>query len=264
MASPSNASEPESPDEEEIIDAGFDPLLFWDQYRQIILLVAGVLLLAAVGFGVYEYNSSQRITAAGAALAQASTDDNYRQIIDKYSGTVAAGDASLLLAAKLRDEKKFDDAIQVLQTFLDKYPTHPLAHAGDLSIAETLELQGKTDDAIAKYQEVTAKYPDSYSAPLAVIAQANILKKQGKTDEAKRLYENFVAQFPDSIFTQQAMSEMHLLRPAAGTPPAPAPQSDTDAIKSLLEQAAAKAKAASPAPSASAPITPAIPAASPH
>jgi tetratricopeptide (TPR) repeat protein len=223
MASPSNASDPESSDEEEIIEGGFDHLLFWDQYRRIILLAAGVILLGLAGFGIYEYNQTKLIAAAGAALSQAASEDDFRQVIDKYSGTVAAGDASLFLAARLRADKQYDDAIQVLQTFLDKYPTHPLAHAGDLSIAETLEAQGKLDDAIAKYQEVAAKYPDTYSAPIAVLAQANILKYQGKIEDARRVYENFVAQFPDSIFAQRAMIEMRMLRPASGASAASTP-----------------------------------------
>lgn len=232
MASPFNASEPESPEEEEdeeFISTGFNALLFWDQYRQAILLGAGILILAAVGFGIYEYNQSQRVAAAGAALAAASTDDDYRAVMDKYPDTIAAGDASLLLAGKLRTEKKYDDAIQVLQTFMDKYPNHPLVAAGDLSVAETLEAQGKLDDAMLRYQEVAAKYPDSFSAPVAVLDQANLLQFQGKIEDARRVFENFVAQFPDSIFVNQAMAEMHLLPPAASGPgaasatPAPTP-----------------------------------------
>jgi len=258
MASPPNTSEPESSDEEEIIEAGFDPLLFWDQYRQTILLVGGVLLLALAGFGIYEYNQSQRIAAAGAALAQAANDDDYRAVMDKYSGTVAAGDASLFLGGRLRGEKKYDDSLQVLQTFLDQYPNHPLAHAGDLSIGETLDAQGKLDEAIAKYQEVAAKYPDSYSAPLAVIAQANILKSQGKIDEARRLYENFVAQFPNSIFTQEAMAEMHLLRPVGGASATPETSSEDLSVPAFLRRVPAAS------PSAPGPPMPAVPGATPH
>jgi len=254
MASPSNASEPESSEEEEIIQAGFDPLLFWDQYRQVILLAGGAILLGLVIFGAYEYNQSRAIAAAATALAQASTEDDYSQIIAKYPGSVAAGDASLLLAGKLRDDKKYDEALQVLQAFLDKNPTHPLAHAGDLSIAETLEAEGKTDDAIAKYQEVAAKYPDSYSAPLALLAQANLFKYQGKTEDARRAYENFVAQFPDSVFAQQAMGEMHMLRAAAGSAAAGSPSAgpNSGVPASLLDSIQAAAHAASsPAPAAS-------------
>jgi TolA-binding protein len=264
MASPSNASEPESPEEEEIIHAGFDPLLFWDQYRQVVLVAGGVILLGLAIFGTYEFNQSRTVAAAGAALSQASTEDDYSQIIAKYPGSIAAGDASLLLAGKLRDEKKYDEAVQVLQTFLDKSPTHPLAHAGDLSIAETLEAQGKTDDAIAKYQEVAAKYPDTYSAPLALLAQANAYKSEGKTEDARRAYENFVAQFPDSIFAQQAMGEMKMLRAAPGAAATGSPSAtNADVPASLLDsiQAAAAHASSSPAASAapSAAPTPATP-----
>jgi len=236
MASPSNAREPDSSDEEEeeFIDVGFDPLLFWDQYSQIILLGGGILVAALVVFGIYEYNQLKRIAAAGTALAQAANEDDYRQIIDKYPGTVAAGDASLLLAGKLRDARKYDDALQVLQTFLDKYPDHPLAAGGDLSFAETLDAQGKADEAVARYEEVAAKYPDSYGAPLALVAEANILKSEGKIDEARRIYENFVAQFPDSLFTQEAMAEMHLLRPVAGASPAPTAAPSAAALMPVL------------------------------
>jgi TolA-binding protein len=244
MASPFNASEPESSEEEEeedIIQHGFDAFLFWDQYRASILVAAAVVVIGLIVYGVYEYNRSQLIAAAEAALATASTDDDYRQVMDKYSGTVAAGDASLFLASKLRTEKKYDDAMQVLQDFLDKYPAHPLAHAGDLSIGEALEEEGKMDDAIAKYQEVAAKYPDSYSAPLATLAQASIYKAEGKIEESRRVYENFVAQFPDSIFAQEAMAEMHMLRPPAGAgaaaSPAPTPASGPEGLPSLLNSA---------------------------
>ena len=274
MASPSNASEPESPEEEEYIDAGFDPILFWDQYRQIILLAGGAILLAAVAFGIYEYKQNQRITAAGTALAQAVTEDDYRAVINQYAGTVAAGDASLFLGSKLRNDGKYDDAVQVLQDFLDKYPNHPMAAGGDLSIAGTLLAEGKTDDAIARYQEVAAKYPDSYAAPIAVLAQANILRAQNKGEEARRLYENFVASFPDSIFSQEAMYEMHMLRPEPGSNPAAGqnPENPTNLLN--VAPAPATTPAATPAatggvapgtgPLMPKPVLPASPAASAH
>jgi len=248
MVSPSNASEPESPDEEEIIDTGFDLLLFWDQHRQIILVAGGVILLVLVALGIFEYNQSQRIAAAGAALAQAGNEDDYRQIIDKYAGTTAAGDAAIFLADRLRSDKKYDQALEVLQTFLAKYPAHPLAPGAELSIAETLEAQGKMDEALAKYEEVAAKYPESYSAPVAVLAQANILKSEGKIEDARRLYENFMAQFPDSVFGQQAATERQLLRPVAGASASASPA----------------AAAPSAAPSAAAPVMPVFPGNAPH
>jgi tetratricopeptide (TPR) repeat protein len=267
MATPSNASEPEPTDEEvEYIEGGFDPILFWDQYRQAILLIGGVVLLGLVGFGIFEFQHAQKMAAGATALDAASSEDDYRQVMDKYAGTPAGGNAALLLAGKLREDKKYDEAITVLQTFLDKYPTHELAGGAELSIGETLEEEGKLDDAVAKYQEMAAKYPDSYAAPLAVIAQANILKSQGKVDDALRLYQNFVPQFPDSVFSQMARMQMQLLQPMAGSQSAATP----GGIPEMLNQGAGEAAtpaavASSPAPSAAASpgILPTLPGASP-
>jgi len=188
------------------------------------------------------YNQAQSVAAAEAALADASNEDDFNQIIAKYPGTVAAGDAMLLLADKLRTAKRYDDATQTLQTFMAKYPTHPLTAAGDLGLAETLDAQGKLDDAIAGYQEVAAKYPDSYVAPIALLAQAAILRHENKVADAHRVYENFVTQFPDSVFAQQAQAEMRMLRSAPTAAPTPevsgsnVPQSLLDAIRAAAQK----------------------------
>jgi predicted negative regulator of RcsB-dependent stress response len=261
MASPSNASEPESPEEEEeIIAAGFDPLLFWDQYRSTILIVGALVLLGLAGFGFYEYNVTQKAAAASSALAEAASADDYRAVMTNYAGAPAAGNAAILLAGKLRDDKKYDEALDTLRTFLDKYPNHPLADAADLSIAETLEEQGKTDDALTQYQEVAAKYPDSFTAPIATIDQANILQGQGKINDARRLYQSFSTQFPNSAFSREAMGEMQLMRPAAGQA-APASNAPETAPNGLTTLPAESAPAASAAPSA--PLLPVIPGSSP-
>lgn len=214
MASPHDASDPEvtPEEEEEVIEAGFDPLLFWDQHRVSILAAAAVIVVGLVGYGYYSYAHGQMIAAAGAALTEATTADDYRAMIAKYPGTVAAGDASLMLGAKLKEARKYDEAIEALQDFVDKHPTHPMAGGADLSIAEALEEEGKKDEAVAKYAEVAAKYPEGWVAPMAVLDQANLLAAMGKTADARRLYENFVSQFPDSTLSQEAMVEMRLLK----------------------------------------------------
>ena len=190
----------------------FDAHLFWDEHKNKIILAVALIVAALVIYAIYEITAQQRDEAAGAMLAQAAKADDYKALIEKYPQSAAAGDAHLLLAKQLRDEKKYDEAAATLRDFSQKNPEHPLAHAGLLSLAETLELQGKTDEAMTTYQQVATKYPDSYSAPIAVLAQANLLKAQGKADEARRAYENFVTQFPDSVFSQEAMREMRLMR----------------------------------------------------
>ncbi len=265
MDEPEEDQEPDLLEEEqEIIEAGFDPLQFWDQYHKSILAAVALIVLGLVGYGIYRYNQARQTAAAGAALAQATTEDELRQVIDNYPGSIAAGDASLLLAGKLRDnDQKYDDALQVLQDFMDKNPTNPLVAGADLSYAETLEAEGKLDDAIARYEEVNAKYSDSYAAPLAVMAEANILKSQGKLDEARRLYDTFITQFPDSLLGPAAQAEKTLLRAPAASAASSAPGENSGGlpnIPNLQNPAVPAVSAASAAPAA--PSAPAVPSAS--
>ncbi len=201
------------PTESEVApDHAFEAHVFWEQHKSKINLYAGLVIAALVIFATYQYTSEQRAAAASTALAQAAKPEDYRQVIEKYPRTVAAGDAYLLLAKQLRDDQKYDDAIAALRTFTQQFEKHPLASTGWLSLGQTLEAAGKTDEAADTYQQVTTKFPDSYSAPIAALAQANLLRAKGKIDDAKRAYENVVAQYPESYFAQQALRDMKLLR----------------------------------------------------
>src|SRR5215210_4187279 len=138
--------------------AGFEPQIFWEEHKSKVILYGALLLVALAIYAFYEYSSQQRVAAAGAALASASKPEDYRQIVEKYPRTIAAGNAHLMLANALRDEKKYDESASLLHTFTEKFPQHPLAHAGWLSLAETLEAQGKTDEAMSTYLQVQTKY----------------------------------------------------------------------------------------------------------
>lgn len=203
MSTPTEAAAP---------DAGFEPELFWEEHGRKFILAGVLLVLALVSYAIYEFTTRQRTEAAGALLATGAKPEDYRKLIDTYPGTVAAGNAHLLLANLLRDESKFDEAAALLRSFTEKYPKHPLIHAGWLSLAESLATQGKAEEALGTYGQIPAKFPESHSAPLAMIEQANLLRSQGKTDEARRAYENLVAQYPRSLFAQEATREMRLLR----------------------------------------------------
>jgi len=196
---------------EEAVPAGFDPIVFWMENKNKVITYAVLLIVGLAAFAAYQI-STQRTKAASEALyAQASSPDQFRQVIQKFPRSIAAGNAQLMLAGQLRSAKKFDEALQTLREFVGQFPDHPLAAAGALSIATTLESQGKIDEAFDAYQQVSVKYAASYAAPVALMAQANILADKGKQDEAKRIYENIVSQFSESILSQEAMQNAKLI-----------------------------------------------------
>jgi len=201
---------PSNPDV--IPDTGFDPIVFWLEHKKQIIIYAAILIVAAGAFAFYQVTAQRKIAEAEQLFAQASTEDDYRQVAQKYPHTVVAGNATLLLAEKLRDAKKYDEATAVLHGLIDNYADYPMVDAAWLSLAATLEAQGKPDEALSTYQQIVTTFPSRSSAPQAMLAQAEILKIKGKTDDARRTYENVKSQFPDSFYGAEAMQELQQLK----------------------------------------------------
>jgi len=201
-----------SPESEIVPMPGFDPLVFWLQHKSKIIIYAILLVVAAVGFAAYEIMSQQRLAESQRLYAQAATEDDYRNIVQKFPHTIAAGNATLMLAEKLRDSKKYDEAVVLLQTMIDQYPDYPLIDTAWLALAATFQAAGKTDEALVKYQLTATKFPTTSSAPHALVAEAGILKDQGKLDDARHAYENVKSQFPNSYYAALAMQELQQLK----------------------------------------------------
>lgn len=193
-------------------ETGFEPHLFWEMHKPKILLYAALLLVALLGFGIYQYTTHRKMEEAQNLFGHAKTQDDYRKIIQTYPRTVVAANSQLLLAAQLRADKKFDDAVTILRACIEQSPEYPLLAGAWLSLAGTLNEQGKTDEALDMYQQIGSKFGDTYAAPLSLMAQANLMRSKGKIDEARQAYERVMSQYPDSLLARQAMRDLQFLR----------------------------------------------------
>lgn len=188
------------------------PIEIWYMYKTKILTYAGVIAAALLIFAAYQLHDYVRTSGSQELYQKAETVADFEAIIKKYPGTTIAGNAALRLADKLREEKKYDEAITVLRNFVEKYPAHPLAAGGWTSLGATYELQGKLDEALQANNSAISKYPDAYTTPIAMMAQARINLLQGKKDEARRIYQDVAARFGQSVYAREAMRELHFIR----------------------------------------------------
>jgi predicted negative regulator of RcsB-dependent stress response len=211
---------------------GFDPLVFWIKHKSSILAIAALTVVGLAGYGFSEWNHARKTAEAAEAFGAARSPEELARFASSHQGLPLAGNAQLLLAHKLRSEKKFDEAIKTLREFLAQSPTHPLAPAAHLSIATTLEQQGKSEEALAAYRSLAVSDVRGFATPAAWLRAARILKTQGKHDEARVAYENLQSQFPRSAFANDALLEAQEIAPkpapapsenSTQTPPAPAP-----------------------------------------
>lgn len=211
----------------------FDLLAFWIQYQRLIIRVVVVALLAVAAWGIYLFMDYRRRAGSEEALTHAKSAADYRKASTDWSGTPAAGTATIRLAEALNTEGKPAEAAQALREFLEKYQSHPLRVTAAHALAASLETAGKNDEALAAYQKFGVDHARSAFAPLAFIGQARVLMALNRTDEAQKALESVEQKFPGNPFAYDAQRLLDEIKNAAGRktggsprptpPPAPVP-----------------------------------------
>jgi tetratricopeptide (TPR) repeat protein len=246
-----------SPAETQTPPTGFDPLVFWIRYKNSVVLLSGLLVVGLVVFGISEFAQRREAKSAADLFGSAKTVEEYKNVAVRYPRSPVATNAILLLAEELRNEGKYEEALEALKKQAEQKAAHPLISGVWNSIAMTQEAQGKEDEALTTYQKVSTTYPTSFSAPVALLAQARIQKAKGQNQEAGRLYDQIIASFGDSNFAREAIMESQKLK--APEPDAPA-ESKKDTGQSDTAETATQATPTpkpTPAESPAAPSSPA-------
>src|SRR5205807_9039651 len=98
--------------------------VFWDRYKKEVMAVLILALLGVAAFGGYRLYTDRQANAAATMLAAAKTGADFQKVITQYPNTSAVGSAYLLLAYTQRNEKKFSEANDTMQTYIDKLHKH--------------------------------------------------------------------------------------------------------------------------------------------
>jgi tetratricopeptide (TPR) repeat protein len=178
--------------------------LIWLNHRSSVLGGGlAVIILGAIVLGVFATRQATRL-ASEEALAAATDITGWNNVISKYPGSPAAADATLLLAASLRDAGKIDESNGVYSRFTESFGRGPIGISGLLGRASNARVTGNSSEALNNYQQAAAGFPQSYGAPFAVLSQFRILAQEGKQEEAQRLLQALANQYPLSFSAQVA------------------------------------------------------------
>lgn len=200
------------PQPENVVPNEFDPGEFWEQHKSKILLYGLLLLGGIVAFVIHQISTHRSLAESQALYQQAENAESYRRLIQEYPRSTAAANAHFLLAAELRREGKYDEALEILRELVGKFPEHPLVGGAWLSLGATQQAQGKPEDALATYQQIVARHPQSYAGAFAQFNSAELLRAQGRTEEARQAYETLISQFPESYLVRQAQQSLQFLK----------------------------------------------------
>ena len=138
-------------------------------------------------------------------------EEYLKQAKEMYPGG-AMGDAATLMQAQVwMQEKKYDDALKVLNEALAKSPSVDAEFFRATLYAQT----GKTAEAIAGYKKVRTTYPGLPQAEQAHFQVAQLLgAKEPKAAISE--FQSFVAKFPESTLLPAALFEVGKMQKASG------------------------------------------------
>ena len=197
-----------------------DSDLFWQEHwKKFVVGLVGLVLLI-LGVGAWKFLTAATLSSAEALYSSATGADGWREVVEKYPGTLPAGNAQIRLAESLRQGGDLTAAAAELEQFLRAQPGHPLAAAAWLTLGELRQIQANTEGALEAYRSASSGHKTSYAAPLALLAEANLLRARGSEGDARAVLQSIGSLHPGTPAARVAEAELarRSVSPPEGSP----------------------------------------------
>ena len=205
-----------------------------ENQRLLVMVIAVVVALAVIGYGIYFYRSNREQkgqVALGVAIdtidsplvqtgvpnpdAKFKTEAErtekaeglFKDVQKNYSGTNAADVANIYLARIAASKNDVATARKLLTDFISDHPKHLLVGAARYSLYQIRIGNGEAPQIVIELNAELAKTADQgQSLPpdtlLALLAQA--YDAQGNSEKSKETYRRIATQYPDSPYAIDA------------------------------------------------------------
>lgn len=117
-------------------------------------------------------------------------------------------------AYNLIKSKKYDEAVNALQSMLKRYPSGQFASNAHYWLGELYGLMGKNDQALKEFTSVIQAYPDSPRVSDAQLKVGLILASEFKWGDAKLALKKVVNHYPGSASARLAAEQLKQIRQA--------------------------------------------------
>ena len=140
----------------------------------------------------------------------------YQELIFiRADGDVNLQNTIFQIGSNLKNERRWVEALHVLETFVDSFPRHPQAGQALTMVGQIHQTNQSWEDAIAAYRRVINEYPEGQSMLDAKwsIAECTINLSQWK--EAAEAYKSFVLSYPKDGKVGEANRRIDILKDLA-------------------------------------------------
>jgi TolA-binding protein len=194
--------------------------------RNIILLVAAVLLIALIIIGVTSYVQEQKARKGALAVEslqeiyaewQNETDEDKKTILEdeltetisdtiaSFKGTMAEQRGHLMAGSIAFEKTDWEKALSSFQTIAKRFPKSYLAPVALMNQGAVYEEMGKNREALEVYQAITDSYTGiTPEVPHAHFSIARLYELTGQDESAIEAYRELSESFPESDWTKLA------------------------------------------------------------
>lgn len=146
-------------------------------------------------------NSDSKDATAASGSAPAAAASPAAQPGDENSDYNAAIDLIL-------KQKKFDQAISALQTWVKKYPDSTYQPNANYWLGQLYYNKGQLDDSAYYFATVVKNYPKSPKAPEALFKVGVVMQDKKDTAKAKAVFEQVIKLYPGTASARDAKKRL--------------------------------------------------------
>jgi len=185
---------------------------FLDAHQKKLILLVLLVIVGVSAYIIVEGLKEKNAVNAGEALVSAKDPGDFRNLIEGFSQTPAAGTAQLQLARSLWEEGDSEDAKTTLRNFISNSPDHPAQPGARMVLASFLLEEGEDEKGLAILRELAAdaNAASAYIAPLALIRISDYERKAGNLDAARKALEQANNPNDKNSFLSQRLAESRL------------------------------------------------------
>jgi tetratricopeptide (TPR) repeat protein len=212
--------------------------------RPILYAVGGVLLLLALGVGLYFFLGSRArkanealsyalkvdqapIQATGAkpddkiapsfateAARDAKAKELFSALHDDFGGTEAGDVAALYLAQSAAEEGQLDKARELWEDFVDDHGDHVLSGEARLNLFALDRKEGKGEELVTRLRGLLEESEPPLPKDVLLHEMAITQEQLGRPQEAVQAYQQIVDDYPQSPYLQDAQQKLSALDPS--------------------------------------------------
>ncbi|MDP1615068.1 MAG: tol-pal system protein YbgF, partial [Methylococcales bacterium] len=119
---------------------------------------------------------------------------------------------SYLAAYELVKSKRYDNAINAMQTFVQKYPKGGYTANAQYWLGELYLVKKDYPKAIEHFEVVLRQFPGSSKSAASMLKLGYAKEATGNNQEAKKLFQQIIKTYPDTPTAQLASAKLNTIK----------------------------------------------------